>query len=189
MHAATALFGGFRTAVEDSLAEVGRAPTSFSLSVDKPNALVGLLLDAAAVFLFTAPAVMAVGRSAGRAGTEVREQFRTTSAIMEGTELPDCARVVDISTADALRERATPALLAAMAPIAVECALGYTPLGTYQAGAIATGALIAVFLAGSGAAVLLRTQPLSSGNTRLRTFTRPGNVIRHCSRWRSGRTA
>ncbi|MED7825879.1 sodium-translocating pyrophosphatase [Streptomyces chiangmaiensis] len=150
--AATALFGSFRTAVEANLAKTGRAASSFSLSVDKPNALVGLVIGAAVVFLFTALAVMAVSRSAGRVVIEVREQFRTKPGIMEGTELPDYARVVDICTADALRELATPALLAVMAPIAVGYALGYAPLGAYLAGAIAAGALMAIFLANSGAA-------------------------------------
>ncbi|MCQ4083905.1 sodium-translocating pyrophosphatase [Streptomyces sp. RB6PN25] len=150
--AATALFGSFRTAVEDNLAKAGRTASSFSLSVDKPNALVGLVVGAAVVFFFTALAVMAVGRSAGRVVIEVRNQFRTKPGIMQGTELPDYARVVDICTADALRELATPALLAVMGPIAVGYALGYAPLGAYLAGAIAVGALMAIFLANSGAA-------------------------------------
>jgi K(+)-stimulated pyrophosphate-energized sodium pump len=62
------------------------------------------------------------------------------------------ARVVDICTRDALRELATPALLAVTAPIAVGFAVGYAPLGAYLAGAIAAGTLMAVFLANSGAA-------------------------------------
>src|SRR6185437_1646962 len=39
-----------------------------------------------------------------------------------------------------------------LAPIAVGFALGYQPLGSYLAGAIAVGVLMAVFLANSGAA-------------------------------------
>jgi len=71
---------------------------------------------------------------------------------MEGTQLPDYARVVDIVTRDSLRELATPALLAVLAPISIGFALGYAPLGTYLAGAIGAGTLMAVFLANSGAA-------------------------------------
>jgi K(+)-stimulated pyrophosphate-energized sodium pump len=150
--AATALFGAFRTAVEDALTKAGHSAAAFGLSVDRPNTLVGLIIGASVVFLFASLAIMAVGRAAGRVVFEVREQFRTKPGIMEGTELPDYARVVDICTRDALRELATPALLAVMTPIAVGFALGYAPLGAYLAGAITAGVLMAVFLANSGAA-------------------------------------
>lgn len=150
--AATALFGAFRTAVEDALPTIGKAASSFSLSVDQPNALVGVIIGAAVVFLFSGLAIMAVGRAAGRVVYEVREQFRTRPGIMDGTEVPEYKRVVDICTADSLRELVTPGLLAVLAPIAVGFALGYQPLGAYLAGAIAAGALMAVFLSNSGGA-------------------------------------
>jgi K(+)-stimulated pyrophosphate-energized sodium pump len=60
--------------------------------------------------------------------------------------------VVDICTKDSLRELATPGLLAVLTPIAVGFALGYAPLGSLLAGAIAAGVLMAVFLANSGGA-------------------------------------
>jgi K(+)-stimulated pyrophosphate-energized sodium pump len=47
---------------------------------------------------------------------------------------------------------ATPGLLAVLAPIAVGFGLGVGALGAYLAGAIATGTLMAVFLANSGGA-------------------------------------
>ncbi|MDH2426735.1 sodium-translocating pyrophosphatase [Sphaerisporangium sp. TRM90804] len=157
--AATALFGAFRTAVEAQLAtataDVKAALGSFStfsLSVDSPNVLVGLIIGSAVVFLFSGLAISAVGRAAGRVVFEVREQFRTKPGIMAGTELPDYGRVVDICTRDSLRELATPGLLAVMTPIAVGFALGYAPLGAFLAGAIAAGTLMAVFLANSGGA-------------------------------------
>ncbi len=157
--AATALFGSFRTAVETALA--GASPTVkemlgsfqvFSLSVDSPNTLVGLIIGAAVVFLFSGLAIMAVGRAAMRVVFEVRDQFRSKPGIMAGTELPDYSRVVDICTKDSLRELATPGLLAVMTPIAVGFALGYAPLGAFLAGAIAAGTLMAVFLSNSGGA-------------------------------------
>jgi K(+)-stimulated pyrophosphate-energized sodium pump len=147
--AATALFGSFRTAVES---ELGRAAGSFSLSVDKPNVLIGVIVGAAVVFYFSGLAIMAVGRAAGRVVFEVREQFRTHPGIMNYTEKPEYARVVDICTRDSLRELATPGLLAVLTPIAVGFGFGYAPLGAFLAGAIAVGALMAVFLANSGGA-------------------------------------
>ncbi|GAA0968674.1 sodium-translocating pyrophosphatase [Acrocarpospora macrocephala] len=157
--AATALFGSFRTAVEAELAKASESVKAalgsfqnFSLSVDSPNVLVGLIIGAAVVFLFSGLAIQAVGRAAMRVVFEVREQFRTKPGIMDYTEQPDYGRVVDICTKDSLRELATPGLLAVLTPIAVGFGLGYGPLGAYLAGAIAAGTLMAVFLSNSGGA-------------------------------------
>jgi K(+)-stimulated pyrophosphate-energized sodium pump len=147
--AATALFGSFRTQVEQSL---GSAAGTFSLSVDKPNVLVGLIIGASVVFLFSSLLIMAVGRAAQRVVLEVRMQFRTHPGIMTYKEKPDYSRVVDIVTADSLRELVTPGILAVLTPIAVGFALGYAPLGSFLAGAIAAGVLMAVFLSNSGGA-------------------------------------
>jgi K(+)-stimulated pyrophosphate-energized sodium pump len=157
--AATALFGAFRTAVESELAKADAAIKgalgqfqNFSLGIDNPNVLVGLIIGAAVVFLFSGLAIMAVGRAAMRVVFEVRDQFRNKPGIMDGSETPEYGRVVDICTRDSLRELATPGLLAVMTPIAVGFALGYAPLGAFLAGAIACGTLMAVFLANSGGA-------------------------------------
>ena len=114
--------------------------------------LVGLVIGAAVVFLFSGLAINAVSRAAGAVVVEVRNQFATRPGIMQGTELPEYGRVVDICTRDSLRELATPGLLAVMAPIAVGFGLGVGALGAYLAGAIGTGTLMAVFLANSGGA-------------------------------------
>ena len=71
---------------------------------------------------------------------------------MQGTELPEYGKVVDIVTRDSLRELATPGLLAVMTPIAVGFGLGIGSLGAYLAGTIATGTLMAVFLSNAGGA-------------------------------------
>ena len=145
--AATALFGSFREAV---VAELG--DRTFSLSIEKPNLLFGLIIGAAVVFLFSGLAINAVSRAAGRVVFEVREQFRTRPGIMDYTEKPDYAAVVDICTKDSLRELATPGLLAVLAPLSVGFLLGYAPLGAFLAGAIAAGVLMAVFLSNAGGA-------------------------------------
>ncbi|MFI6321418.1 sodium-translocating pyrophosphatase [Nonomuraea sp. NPDC050556] len=157
--AATALFGAFRTAVETELTGASAAVKealgsfqNFSLGIDQPNVLVGLIIGAAVVFLFSGLAISAVGRAAMRVVFEVREQFRNNPGIMEGTVKPEYGRVVDICTRDSLRELATPGLLAVLTPIAVGFALGYAPLGAFLAGAIACGTLMAVFLSNSGGA-------------------------------------
>ena len=147
--AATALFGAFRTSVVSAL---GKAGGTFSLSIDHPNDLVGLIVGAAVVFLFASLLISAVGRAAGQVVLEVRNQFRLHPGIMDYTEKPEYGAVVDICTRDSLRELATPGLLAVLAPLAVGFAFGYGPLGAYLAGAIGVGVLMAVFLANSGGA-------------------------------------
>ena len=147
--AATALFGSFRTTVEAAL---GKSAATFSLSVDHPNVLVGVILGAAVVFLFSSLLIMAVGRAAQRVVIEVRNQFRNHPGIMDFTEKPEYGPVVDICTRDSLRELVTPGLLAVLTPIAVGFAFGYAPLGSYLVGAIAAGVLMAIFLANSGGA-------------------------------------
>jgi K(+)-stimulated pyrophosphate-energized sodium pump len=154
--AATALFGSYADAYLGELQKVADAATdngrAFDLVVFAPNVLVGMAIGASVVFLFAGLAINAVGRAAGAVVFEVRNQFRTRPGIMDGTELPEYGRVVDICTRDSLRELATPGLLAAFAPIAVGFGLGIGPLAGYLAGAIACGTLMAVFLANSGGA-------------------------------------
>jgi K(+)-stimulated pyrophosphate-energized sodium pump len=153
--AATALFGSYTGAIADALRGIEGVESvglSFDTNVFSPNVLVGLLIGAAVVFLFSGLAISAVGRAAGAVVFEVRRQFRDIPGIMEGTGRPEYGRVVDICTRDSLRELATPGILAIFAPIAVGFGLGVGPLAGYLAGAIGTGLLMAVFLANSGGA-------------------------------------
>jgi K(+)-stimulated pyrophosphate-energized sodium pump len=156
--AATALFGAFTDAIKTAVIDAGKTASEVGLQfqgildVADPRNLVGLIIGAAVVFLFSGLAVNAVSRAAGAVVVEVREQFRLHPGIMKGTEKPDYARVVDICTRDSLRELVTPGLLAVMAPIAVGFGLGVGALGAYLAGAIGTGTLMAVFLSNSGGA-------------------------------------
>jgi len=156
--AATALFGAFTDAIKQAVVDAGKSAADVALQfqgvldVADPRNLVGLIIGAAVVFLFSGLAINAVSRAAGAVVVEVREQFRLHPGIMKGTEKPDYARVVDICTRDSLRELVTPGLLAVMAPIAVGFGLGVGALGAYLAGAIGTGTLMAVFLSNSGGA-------------------------------------
>ncbi|WP_020669712.1 sodium-translocating pyrophosphatase [Amycolatopsis nigrescens] len=157
--AATALFGSYQDSIRQALQDIAAAggsiaelPKSFLDTIVTPNTLVGVLIGAAVVFLFSGLAINAVSRAAGAVVYEVRRQFREIAGIMEGTTRPEYGRVVDIVTRDSLRELATPGLLAVFAPIAVGFGLGTGALAGYLGGAIATGTLMAVFLANSGGA-------------------------------------
>ena len=155
--AATALFGAFTDAIKEAAHKVvgdGELALQYQgiLDVADPRNLVGLIIGAAVVFMFSGLAINAVSRAASAVVYEVREQFRLHPGIMKGTEKPEYGRVVDICTRDSLRELVTPGLLAVMAPIAVGFGLGVGALGAYLAGAIGTGTLMAVFLSNSGGA-------------------------------------
>jgi K(+)-stimulated pyrophosphate-energized sodium pump len=147
--AATALFGSFHTIVQQAL---GSGGGTFSLSVDRPRVLIGVIVGGAVVFLFASLLIMAVGRAAQGVVVEVRNQFRQHPGIMNYTEKPEYSRVIDLVTRDSLRELVTPGLLAVLAPIAIGFTFGYSTLGAYLAGAIAVGVLMAVYLANSGGA-------------------------------------
>ncbi|MER5489688.1 sodium/proton-translocating pyrophosphatase [Streptomyces sp. NPDC002490] len=139
--AATALLGASRSAAG--------AP---HLAADpaRPAHLLGLLAGAAVVCLFAGAAIGAATRSADAVVREARRQLRERPGITERTERPGYGRVVDLCTRDALRESSAPGLLAVLAPVAVGFALGPGPLGAFLAGAIATGVLLAAFLAHCG---------------------------------------
>ena len=156
--AATALFGAFTDAIKNSVLEKGLVVKDQVLSlqgvldVADPRNLVGLIIGAAVVFMFSGLAINAVSRAAGAVVVEVRAQFKKYPGIMTGKVKPEYGRVVDICTRDSLRELVTPGLLAVMAPIAVGFGLGVGALGAYLAGSIGTGTLMAVFLSNSGGA-------------------------------------
>jgi K(+)-stimulated pyrophosphate-energized sodium pump len=163
--AATALFGAFTDSIKTAIQDAGlnfqnagniKLTETYAfdgiLNVADPANLVGLILGASVVFLFSGLAISAVGRAAGAVVFEVRRQFQEIPGIMEGTGRPEYGKVVDICTRDSLRELATPGILALFAPIAVGFGLGIGPLGSYLAGAIAAGTLMAIFLANSGGA-------------------------------------
>ena len=145
--AATSLFGSFEEALQGA-----PASTSSGIRVDHPDVLVGLLLGGSVAFLFSSLAIRAVGRAAAQVVVEVRNQFRDHPGIMDYTEKPDYARVVDICTKTSLRELMTPGLLAVLAPVIVGFLLKAEALGAFLAGAILTGQLLAVMLSNSGGA-------------------------------------
>ncbi len=144
--AATSLFGSFRDTVQEITDAV------FSVRIEDPLVLVGLLIGGAVPFMFASLTIRAVERAAGRVVQEVRRQFREHPGIMKGTEKPEYATVVAIVTRDSLRELATPGLLAILTPVAVGFAFGIAPLGAFLAGVILTGQLLAVMLSNAGGA-------------------------------------
>ncbi len=146
--AATSLFGSFRRA----LLGAGVPANLVDIRVDRPEVLIGLLIGGSVAFMFSALAIRAVGRAAGRVVFEVRKQFHDHPGIMDYSERPNYSAVVDICTRDSLRELLTPGLLAVLTPIATGFIFKQEALGAYLAGAILTGQLLAVMFSNSGGA-------------------------------------
>ena len=138
--AAVALFSSFTQSIPGLKLDIAAQPLVF----------VGILIGGSLPFLFSFINIRAVSRAAGKIIEEVRAQFRIPG-IMEGTKLPDYARVVRICTAAAQRELASLAIIAILSPLAVGIALGSAAWGGFLAGVILTGQLLAVFMANAGA--------------------------------------
>ncbi len=121
------------------------------INLADPKVFIGLLIGGSIAFLFSALAIRAVGRTAGVVVQEVRNQF-ADGKIMTGEKLPDYGPVIDICTAASLRELATPALLAVLAPVVIGFGIGYLALGAFLAAVILTGQLMANYLSNAGGA-------------------------------------
>lgn len=122
------------------------------INIAHPKVFVGFLIGGAIPFLFSSLTIKAVSDTAFAVIREVRRQFKEKPGIMKGTQKPDYARVVDMTTKAALSALASPALIAIIVPILVGFLLKVEALGAYLAGTILTGQLLAVFMANSGGA-------------------------------------
>lgn len=122
------------------------------IDVSLPVVFVGFLIGGAIPFLFSSLTISAVSKSCFAIINEVRRQFKEIPGIMKGTQKPDYARVVDLTTKAALQALTTPALVAIIVPLLVGFLLKAEALGGYLAGTILTGQLLAVFMTNTGGA-------------------------------------
>jgi len=128
------------------------------INVSHPAVFVGLLIGGAVPFLFSSLTIRAVSVTAFAIINEVRRQFKEMPGIMKGTQKPNYARVVDLTTKAALSALASPALVAIIVPVLVGFLLKAEALGAFLAGTILTGQLLAVFMANTGGGWALRRQ-------------------------------
>ena len=92
----------------------------------------------------------AVGRAARGMVEEVRRQFREKPGIMAGTETPDYALPVEISTKAAQREMILPSVLGLCTPVVVGLLLGVGGVMGLLVGTLTTGFCLAIFMANAG---------------------------------------
>ena len=128
-----------------------------SVNIAKPEVFVGGLLGAMLVFLFSALAIRAVGIAAYYVIQDVRDQFRESPGILQGTVKPNYGRTVDIVTVGALKQMILPGLLAVGMPVAVGIAFRLLGVGAEAVAALLmvgtiAGILMATFLNNSGGA-------------------------------------
>jgi inorganic pyrophosphatase/K(+)-stimulated pyrophosphate-energized sodium pump len=124
----------------------------YDVTLMNPKVLVGMFIGAMSTFVFCALTMKAVGRAAKGMVEEVRRQFREKPGIMQGTELPDYAAPVAISTKAAQKEMVLPSLLALVVPIVAGLLLGVGGVMGLLVGGLTTGFCVAVFMANAGGA-------------------------------------
>jgi K(+)-stimulated pyrophosphate-energized sodium pump len=148
---ALALFRSFTETANLALADAGRPP--ISLEITDVAVTVGLFIGAMLPFLFAAMTIEAVGRAANAMIVEVRRQFAEIVGLRDGAPgvHADYARCVDISTAAALREMIVPGTLAVVTPLVIGF-VSLQALGGFLVGALASGFLLAIFMANAGGA-------------------------------------
>lgn len=126
--------------------------THFQVNLMNPKVLLGMFIGSMMSFVFCGLTINAVGRAAARMVEEVRRQFKAKPGILAGTDRPDYARCVAISTAGAQREMIVPSLLAVVTPIAIGLLFGVPGVFGLLGGGLSTGFVLAVFMANSGGA-------------------------------------
>ena len=124
----------------------------YDATLMNPRVLVGVFLGAMATFVFCAMTMKAVGRAAKGMVEEVRRQFKEKPGIMQGTDTPDYASPVAISTTSAQKEMILPTALGLITPVATGMILGVGGVIGLLVGALTCGFCIAVFMANAGGA-------------------------------------
>jgi K(+)-stimulated pyrophosphate-energized sodium pump len=124
----------------------------YDVTLMNPKVLVGMFIGAMMAFLFCGLTMNAVGRAAGKMVDEVRRQFREIKGILQGEAEPDYGRCVMISTRAAQHEMVVPSILAIIAPILVGVVFGVSGVLGLLIGGLATGFVLAVFMANAGGA-------------------------------------
>ncbi|WP_221031051.1 sodium-translocating pyrophosphatase [Actomonas aquatica] len=138
--------------VDTALATLPQFMEYFQVNLMNPKVLLGVFIGSMMAFLFCGLTINAVGRAAGRMVEEVRRQFADKPGILNGTDTPDYARCVAISTAGAQREMLFPSVIAVTVPILVGVLYGVPGTFGLLGGGLSTGFVLAVFMANSGGA-------------------------------------
>jgi K(+)-stimulated pyrophosphate-energized sodium pump len=131
----------------------------FIVDLSEPPVFVAALIGGMLVFLFTSLTINAVGKAAYDMINEVRRQFREKPGILKGTEKPDYALCVDISTKGALKAMVLPGILPVIVPIIVGVSMRFL----YPDSNIAVMAVGAFLMVATIAGILMATTLNNAG--------------------------
>lgn len=140
------------TGVDIHSATIPDIMSFFQVNLMNPLVIVGIFVGAMTAFLFSGLTMNAVGRAAEGMVNEVRRQFREIKGILTGEAEPDYARCVEISTISAQKEMVLPSYLAIAIPILMGLIFGVPGVMGLLIGGVATGFVLALFMANSGGA-------------------------------------
>lgn len=121
------------------------------IDIANPKVFIGLLIGTALPFLFSSRLIGSVGRAAFQVVEEVRRQFREIKGIMQGKQLPDYSKAVEIVTAAAQKELTIPAIIVVLSPVFVGV-IGAEALGGFLGGVVCSGLTLALFMCNTGGA-------------------------------------
>ncbi|MDR2424402.1 MAG: sodium-translocating pyrophosphatase [Prevotellaceae bacterium] len=124
----------------------------YQINLMNPSVLIGAFIGSMMAFLFCGLTMNAVGRAAQSMVEEVRRQFREIKGILTGDAVPDYARCVAISTRGAQKEMLLPSILAILVPVLTGLIFGVSGVMGLLVGGLATGFVLAVFMANAGGA-------------------------------------
>lgn len=151
------------SAYMDEVAAFAHSPFT-QVDIAIPEVFIGGLLGSMLIFLFSAWACSAVGRTAQEVVNEVRRQFIERPGIMDYKEKPDYGRCVSIVASASLREMIKPGALAIISPIVIgflfrvlgyytgQSLLGAKVVAAMLMFATVSGILMALFLNTAGGA-------------------------------------
>jgi K(+)-stimulated pyrophosphate-energized sodium pump len=137
-----------------------------SVNLADVSVFVAALIGAMIAYFFSSLAIRAVGTTAQSIIVEVRRQFREMPGIMDYTQRPDYARVVDITTRAALRQMVAPGLVAVATPILVGVLLGYQAVAGFLMVGTISGVMLATTLNNGGGAWDNAKKYIESGNLK-----------------------
>jgi len=135
-----------------------------SVDLSKPAVFIGASLGAMLIFLFSALAIKAVGKTSAKMIEEIRRQFKEIPGILEGKAKPDYAKCIDISAKAALKNMVAPGLLIVIVPVIVGLVLGVEALAALQMVGIIVGVVMALFMNNGGAAMDNSKKYVEAGN-------------------------
>ena len=149
--AAFLLFSAYIDKVNLILTVQGK-PRMESVNLADVNVFIAAFIASMLVYLFSSLAIRAVGTTAQAIIVEVRRQFREMPGIMDYSQRPDYARVVDITTSAALKQMILPGALAVGTPVVVGLLLGYEAVAGFLMIGTISGVLLATVLNNGGGA-------------------------------------